>query len=220
ITGIVPAEVMRQIPPLEAYGPVAILALTRFSRWDEILKEPAPPADLRYSGGIWHYARGLAYAETRRLDSAKAESMALQTVIDSLSPDDPVGQNSKRAVLQVAAKHLAGAIAARDGRTDEAVRTLEKGIALDDELTYDEPPDWPIPLRQPLGAVLLAVGRPKEAETAYRQDLLRYPNNGWSLHGLAEALRAEGRTREASAADAQFRKVWSRADAAPPAASF
>ena len=220
IAEIVPVDMMRQIPPLEAYGPVAVLALTRFSRWDEILKEPAPPSDLRYSGGIWHYARGLAYAETRRLDSAKAEGMALNTIIDSLSPEDPVGQNSKRAVLQIAAKHLAGVIAARQGRTDEAISALREGIALEDELTYDEPPDWPIPLRQPLGAVLLAAGRPKEAETAYREDLMRYPNNGWSLHGLVQALRAEGRSREAAATEVQFHRVWSRADAELAAADF
>jgi tetratricopeptide (TPR) repeat protein len=220
IAEIVPVDVMRRIPPLEAYGPVAVLALARFSRWDEILKEPAPPADMRYSGGIWHYARGLAYAETRRLDSAKSEGMMLGTIIDSVSPEDPMGQNSKRAVLQIAAKHLAGVIAAREGRTDEAIRALKQGIALEDELTYDEPPDWPLPLRQPLGEVLLAAGRPKEAEAAYRQDLTRYPNNGWSLHGLAVALRAEGRTAEAGAAEAQFHKIWSRADAALPAASF
>ena len=109
---------------------------------------------------------------------------------------------------------------AADPRTDQAISALKEGIALEDELTYDEPPDWPIPLRQPLGAVLLAAERPKEAEAAFRQDLVRYPNNGWSLHGLAEALRAEGRTGEASAAEARFRKIWSRADATPPAASF
>src|SRR2546426_7637767 len=28
--------------------------------------------------------------------------------------------------------------------------------------------------------------RQKEAEEAYRQDLMRYPNNGWTLHGLAQ----------------------------------
>jgi tetratricopeptide (TPR) repeat protein len=220
IAEIVSVDVMRQIPPLEGYGPTAILALARFSRWDEILKEPPPPRDLRYSSGIWHYTRGLAYAETRRLDSAKAEGKALGTIVDSVSPEDPVGQNSKRTVLQIAAKHLTGVIAAREGRTDEAIGALKEGIALEDGLTYDEPPDWTLPLRQPLGAVLLAADRPKEAEAAYRQDLMRYPNNGWSLHGLAQALRAEGRTAEAGATEAKFHKIWSRADAAPPAASF
>jgi tetratricopeptide (TPR) repeat protein len=218
VAEIVPVDVMRQIPPLEGYGSVAILALARFNRWDEILKEPAPPADLRYTTGIWHYARGLAYAETRRLDSAKAEERTLETIIDSLSPEDPVGQNSKRAVLGVAAKQLVGTIAAREGRTDEAIKALEQGVSLEDQLTYDEPPDWPLPLRQTLGAVLLAAGRPTQAEAAYRQDLKRYPNNGWSLHGLALALRAEGRSSEA--VDAQFHKIWSRADQPPPTASF
>ena len=31
--------------------------LVRFGRWDEILAEPAPPADLPCAVGTWHYAR-------------------------------------------------------------------------------------------------------------------------------------------------------------------
>ena len=32
--------------------------------------------------------------------------------------------------------------------------------------------------------------RAREAERVYREDLKRSPNNGWSLFGLAQALRA------------------------------
>ena len=120
--------------------------------------------------------------------------------------------NSMRTLLQIGERHLAGELAARQKRTDDAVRAIRAGIALEDELTYDEPSAWALPLRQQLGALLLAVGRPKEAETAYREDLVRYPNNGWSLHGLAASLKAQGRTKEAAAADAEFRKAWARAD--------
>jgi hypothetical protein len=38
----VPAEVVRQAPPLEYFSPTVLYTLARFSRWDEILKEPAP----------------------------------------------------------------------------------------------------------------------------------------------------------------------------------
>jgi cytochrome c-type biogenesis protein CcmH/NrfG len=74
-----------------------------------------------------------------------------------------------------------------------------------------------LPLRQQLGHILLAAGRAKEAEQAYREDLVRYPNNGWSLHGLAESLKAQGRAKEAAAVEAKFRKAWSRADVKPVA---
>jgi hypothetical protein len=36
--------------------------------------------------------------------------------------------------------------------------------------------------------------------------------NGWSLNGLAESLRQQGKEKEAATVDAQFAKAWARAD--------
>jgi tetratricopeptide (TPR) repeat protein len=212
VAEIVNPEVIRQVPFLEGYAPVALLSLVRFSRWSEVLKEPAPPADFHYATAMWHFARGLAYAETTRPDSAKTEAARLAATANSVPQQAVVGQNPARSLLAIAGKHLAGTIAAKDGRTDEAVKLLREGVALEDELTYDEPPDWDLPLRQPLGAVLLAAERPAEAEKAYREDLGRYPRNGWSLHGLARSLKAQGKTAEAASVEEQFRKTWQKAD--------
>jgi len=211
----VPPDVVRRIPPFEYYSPVVLFTLARFSRWDEVLKEPAPPPDLRYTTGVWHYARGLAFAAQGALDSAAAERASVAAIAAKLPPDLPANLNSQQALLRIADHHLAADIAARQKRTDKAVRTYREGIALEDELTYDEPTAWALPLRQQLGALLLAAGRPKEAEKAFRQDLVRYPNNGWSLHGLAQSLAAQGRAKESQAMDAQFKKEWGRADAKP-----
>ena len=208
----VPADVVRMIPPFEYYSPAALFTLVRFSRWDDVLKEPAPAADLRYTTGLWHYARGLALAAKGDFDSAAAERDSVAAIAARIPREQTANLNSARTLLQIAERHLAGEMAARQKRTAEAVRALREGIALEDELIYDEPTAWVIPLRQPLGAVLLAAGRAGEAEKAYREDLVRYPNNGWSLHGLARALAAQGRTKEAGEVDAQFRKTWARAD--------
>jgi tetratricopeptide (TPR) repeat protein len=216
----VPADVVRTIPPFEYYSPVVLFTLARFSRWDDILKQPAPAPDLRYTTGVWHYARGLAYAAKGALDSATAERDSVAAIAAAIPPEATANLNSMRTLLQIGERHLAGELAAGRKQTDDAVRALRAGIALEDELTYDEPSAWAVPLRQQLGAVLLAAGRPKEAETAYREDLVRYPNNGWSLHGLAESLKAQGRAKEAEAADAKFRKAWERADVKPLAEAF
>jgi tetratricopeptide (TPR) repeat protein len=191
---------------------VVLYTLIRFSRWDDLLREPAPPADLKYTLAVWHYGRGLAFAAQGALDSASAERDSLAAVAARIPPETMANLNSERALLQVAERHLAAELAARGGRPEEAVKAYREGIAVEDELTYDEPSAWALPLRQQLGGLLLAAGRPKEAEKAYREDLVRYPNNGWSLSGLARALKAQGRSQEASAAEADFRKVWSKAD--------
>jgi hypothetical protein len=49
----------------------------------------------------------------------------------------------------------------------------------------------------------------------YREDLVHYPNNGWSLYGLARSLEAQKKTAEAGKVDAQYRKIWDKADVKP-----
>jgi tetratricopeptide (TPR) repeat protein len=204
--------VVHAIPPFEYYSPVALLTMVRFSRWDDALREPAPPPELRYTTGIWHYARGLAFAAKGRLDSAAVEHDSVVAIAARIPAEQLANLNSARTLVRIAERHLAAELAARHERTDDAVRALHEGIALEDELTYDEPTAWVIPLRQPLGELLLSAGRAKEAEQAFRQDLVRYPRNGWSLHGLARALEAQGRTGEARKVKAQFELVWEGAD--------
>jgi tetratricopeptide (TPR) repeat protein len=81
-------------------------------------------------------------------------------------------------------------------------------------LDYTEPPPWYFPVRQALGAVLLDAGRVGEAEQVYRTDLKQNPRNGWSLFGMAESLRRQGRRDEAAFVERGFSEAWARADVA------
>lgn len=208
----VPVEVVRQVPPFEQYTPTLLYTLARFSKWDEILKQPAPPKDLRYATGAWHYVRGLAYTTQGNLDQAGVERDSLIAIVEAIPADKMVGLNSAPAVLGVAQSHLAGEMAAEQGKIQEAVTQLNRAINKEDELVYEEPPAWYLPIRQRLGAILLAAGRPIQAEKVYRADLVHRPENGWSLHGLAQSLRAQNRAKEAVKVEARFQKAWATAD--------
>ena len=107
---------------------------------------------------------------------------------------------------------LAGEVAAQRGDLPVAVERLQAAVKLEDTLHYDEPAPWYAPTRQTLGAVLLAAGRAVEAEAVYRAELDTYPANGWSLFGLAQALRAQGKGDEAAEVEGQFAQAWSHAD--------
>ncbi|MGH7509782.1 MAG: DUF6265 family protein [Gemmatimonadales bacterium] len=208
----VPAEVVRQVPPFEHFSPTLLYTLARFSRWDEILRQPAPPSDLRYTTGIWHYVRGLAYTGQNNLDAAAAERDSLVAIARAIPADAVANLNSAQSLLAIARSHLEGEMAAKQGQTDRAVTYLEQAVAAEDDLIYDEPPPWYLPMRQRLGAVLLEAGRPTQAEKAFREELVRKPENGWSLHGLASSLRAQKKTREAAAVQSRFEKAWATAD--------
>jgi tetratricopeptide (TPR) repeat protein len=89
-----------------------------------------------------------------------------------------------------------------------AITLLREAVATEDNLAYNEPPDWFFPARHSLGAVLIEAGRFKEAPEAYREDLKRYPENGWALCGLIRSMEEMGNLEGANSLRARFEKAW------------
>jgi tetratricopeptide (TPR) repeat protein len=121
-------------------------------------------------------------------------------------------QNSAAAVLSVATAVLDARIAEARGDRAAAIGSWEKAVAANDALAYDEPPPWYYPVRESHGAALLRAGRAADAERVFREDLDRNPRNPRSLLGLAESLKAQGRTVDAAFARAQFEVAAQDAD--------
>jgi len=115
-------------------------------------------------------------------------------------------------ILQMEAHALAGELATAQGNADQGITELEAAVAIQDNLAYIEPPAFYYPVRQTLGALLLAANRPADAEAVYRTDLKQYPKNGWSLFGLAQSLTAQGKKAEAAEVQKQFEDAWQHAD--------
>jgi len=160
----------------------------------------------------WLYGRGVALAARGRLADAQQALAELEALATATPADAMAGYNTLRGVLAVAQPIVAARVAATGGRTDEAIADLRRAVAAEDGLAYNEPADWYFPARHLLGAELLVAGRAAEAERVYREDLERNPANGWALYGLAQALRAEGRTKAAAASTREFTAAWKKAD--------
>jgi tetratricopeptide (TPR) repeat protein len=207
-------SVARRVSAVEPLMPVLELTLVAFGRWDEVLREPLPPGDLRFATGVSYYARGTALAATHQWSAASAALDTVQRIASA------TGAGDNKTVLEIAAHALAGEIAARRDRLDDAARHFQTAMRLEDGLTYNEPPLWQLPVRHSLGAVLLRARRVAEAEARYREDLKRFPENGWSLYGLAACLRARGASAEADSVEARFRRAWAGADVTLTASGF
>jgi tetratricopeptide (TPR) repeat protein len=205
-------DMIAMMPMIEFVLPTTCYALARFGKWEEILAETAPPPTLRFTSGMWHYARGLALAATGKLDQAAAERDSVDEIGDAIPEDFVVGINAAKPLLRVAGAVLAGDLAYRAKRWDEAIAQYEDAVRKADDLKYDEPPAWYQPPRQYLGKALLDAGRPADAERVYREDLAQHPELAWSLMGLAQALAAEGKTDEAKSVRARYDKAWAQAD--------
>jgi hypothetical protein len=191
------------------------LTLARFGQWDDILALAQPPAtnDFLVDRALWHFTRGLAFAAKKESAAAERERVALSALAGSdearqlSSPVFPVTDT-----LAVAAHWLAGKAAGARGDTRGLIVHLEKAVAAEDAIPYMEPSYWPIPVRPALGAAWLEAGDAVQAERVFREDLRRWPRNGWSLFGLEQSLRRQGRVDSADLVAREFEAAWKHAD--------
>ena len=206
-------EQIDQFPAVEFFHTIPLLALVQFGRWDEVLAEPEPRADLTYSAAIRHYARGVAFASRGDLAAARAEHAALMPLkeTDRVMVINGNGYPAV-ALLAIADELLLGEIALAEGSVDTAIVHFTTAVAGQDVLPYMEPPFWYYPTRQSLGLALLRADRSAEAEQVYRTDLETYPHNGWSTYGLIQSLEAQGKAEEAAMHREHFAAMWSLAD--------
>ena len=214
-------ETLKAVPLLAGFRVVPYYALTRFGKWDEMLREPEPPPASAYLRGMWHYARGTAFLGKGQTNDAEQELGKLNDLMADKSLDGPLfSPNTARAILTIAQEVLGGELDASKKNYDAAIAHLERAVRLEDALVYTEPAEFHYPPRLALGAVLLEAGRPAEAETVYWEDLRRNRENGWALFGLMQALKAQRKNDDAALVEVRFKKAWSRADVMLSASRF
>jgi tetratricopeptide (TPR) repeat protein len=219
---VVGSATPEQMAAVQGFLVVPYYTLVRFGRWNEIIAEPKPSFDTLFTRGIWHYARGTAFAATGRGSDADQELAALQQIVadPALAKVPAFSLNPADAILKIAGEVLAGDIAARRKDFTTAVARFDRAVRYEDALVYTEPPDWHAPVRHWLGAALLDGGRAAEAETVYWEDLRRNRENGWALAGLQRALAAQNKTEDSALVEQRFKKAWARADASPAGSRF
>jgi tetratricopeptide (TPR) repeat protein len=216
-------DLSHQYAPAQDFLATQYYALVRFGRWEEMLTEAPPDQNLPFVNAMWRYGRAVSFARRGQLDRARAEVKQMHALVGDPSLTLDIGGTSGtslKSLVQLAAHVAAGELAVAERRWDEAVRELQTAIDMQDAQRYYEPAPWHYPVRQSLGAALMAAGRSREAEAVYLEDLRRNPENGWSLYGLSKSLELQNRPVEAAAAAARFRRAWARADVTLSASVF
>src|SRR5262245_34225355 len=205
---------------LDGFVTAPMEVMKRFGRWDDLLAEPEPPAVFPIARAMRHELRGVAYAAKGRVAEAREQQNRFREAVTKVPKEATFGHNTAADLFAVAEAVLEGEILAREGKLADAVAALQSAAAKEEKLRYSEPPAWVVPVKHALGAWLLKANRPAEAEVVYRADLAQWPDNGWSLFGLAASLEAQGKMGEAAAARRAFDAVWKRADVTPPASCY
>ena len=210
------AELMR-MPGLEFTQNFALsplFAAVRFGRWEEVVKTPKPADEFPYMQAIWNYAQAMAAVRQGRIEDAKKfhEALVPATTNPEIEKLLQFGRYSLIGGVRIAERFVAAELARAAKDYDAAIAALNTAVTIEDTLPYDEPPAWHWPSRQALGAVFLEARKPAEAEKAYRDELQRNPENGWSLYGLSQALKAQKKNAEAKEVADRYAKAWANAD--------
>src|SRR5579885_3005633 len=196
---------MSQMAPEFAGTIESVLFLTevRNQQWDAILAEPRPK--LAQTEWIWRYSRAQAMFAKGRTSQARAEQAEFEKIGKTLDRNSWWGVNKLGDVAGLASAVL-------DARLSSSPETWRKAVELQDRLAYDEPPAWYYPVRESLGASLLASGDAPGAEEVFREGLRRSPHNGRMLFGLLESLKAQNKTEAAAWVQREFDAAWKGAD--------
>lgn len=210
----VPNGELITLPFLQNFASVPLLAYTRFGKWNEILTTPSPNEQIKHLKLIWHYARGIAFIRKSNPKEAQEELDAIKEMMNDLELENLVaaGFDNSNSIAKVAYEVVAGELASFNGNLPKAIEHLKKAVELEDKLIYTEPAVWYIPTRQNLGAVLLNAEKYEEAEKVFKEDLKVLRQNGWSLMGLHQSLKAQGKIDEARTIKEEFDKAWVYAD--------
>ncbi|MDI3465370.1 MAG: TPR repeat protein [Nitrospira sp.] len=220
LTGTITEDEARKDKWKELYLPAPLWSMIRFGQWDELLREPPPPKTLRLQQGIWRLGRGMALSASGRLPGAEGEHLVLAGMAKGFGRDRTSEEKTERILLKIAERLLAGELAMQRRKYDEGIASFTDAVKLEEELSYTEPPLWPIPIRHYLGAALLRAGQPGKAEAVYRADLTKNPRNGWAQFGLMQSLRAQEKVREADDVEKQWQRAWEHADVTLTASRF
>ena len=210
----VPVGEMNELHFLQNFASTPLLAYTRFGKWNDILTNPKPNDSIKHLKLIWHYARGVAFTRKNNITEAQEELEAIDVLIKDpkMETISATGFDNGTTLAKLAYEIVAGEIASTKNDYASAIHHFENAIKIEDALIYNEPSSWHIPPRQNLGVVLMKAKKYAEAEKIYNEDLKLLRQNGWSLMGLYQSLKAQGKLKEARKIKLEFDTAWSDAD--------
>ena len=204
-------EMIDQFPGVEFFKTVPMLSLVQFGLWDRVLELDPPAERLEYANAIWHYARSVAYSNKGNIESAQKERQMIESLKDT---NDVLHLDSiyypASMLLEIADSLALGEIAISNNDYQSAIQYFANAVSGQDALPYTEPPFWYYPTRLSLGKAYLLSDQADEAEAVFKENLKRYPRNGWALYGLIQAL--ETQNKDSSMVQEQFDIIWQNAD--------
>ena len=204
-----PLDMAKVAPWVQPIKAAPYFAYAHFENPEKVLALEDPGTEVPYLQAMRHYARGLAKLRRRDLSAVDEEIDAIADLeAEANFSELENGGVPAKDILKIAQRVLNARLSMEEGDMDMAISQYEDAVSLQDGLPYTEPPYWYYPIRQSLGAALLANDQPARAEKVFFQSLIEYPNNGWALFGLKQAYKDMNQGRSAKYIGGLYKKAW------------
>ncbi len=199
---------------LQHYYSIPYYVYVKFGKWNEILQMKNEDPSLAYPEAVRAYARGMAYLGLGDTDLAKKELAILQKhAADPQIKEITIWDlNDAIDLMEIAQYVLEAEILATENNFEKSIALLQKAVQIEDNLNYNEPPDWFFSVRHHLGAVQIEAGKYTDALETFKNDLQNFPKNGWALHGMKQVYSRLNDSGNEERIDKQLKTVWANAD--------
>lgn len=204
-----PMEMTKNVPMAQPVKAAPWFAKAQFASPASILAEPAPADGVDYVKASWLFARAIAHVRAGDAAAARAEGAKLSALAgtgDFAAME--AGGIPVKDLIVIMGHVIEGRALMQERKFDAAVAQFQTASDLQAKVPYMEPPYIYYPVRQSLGAALLAAGKPERAEREFLQTLTENPNNAYAFWGLSEARKAQGDTNGAAAARRFFNDAY------------
>ena len=199
---------------LQHYYSIPWYVLVKFGKWDKILEMENEFKSLAYPEAIQAYARGMAFLGLGKNEQAKNELSNLNTIAEdpSIKEINIWELNDAINLVKIAQFVLEAEILASENNFDESINLLKEAVKMEDNLNYNEPPDWFFSVRHHLGAVQIEAEKYEDAIQTFNEDLKILPKNGWALHGLKLAYSNLNNAERVLEIEESLKEIWATAD--------
>ena len=166
--------------------------LVQHEKWDLILDGTSLPVHDKPRERAWR-AWAVAQAHIAKKDHASTQTAEreMRKAVEDLRA---VSRPNALVPVRVAHDELRAQMKLAAGEIDAGLRDLEAAAKAERSMRYNEPPMYPRPVLEVLGARALQHNQPALAERAFREALEQYPESAQAKRGLRAALVKQGRS--------------------------
>lgn len=197
---------------LEKYTLLMNYTYLSFYKWDEVLNLQKPKDEFKVANAIWHFSRAYAFASKKNIDEAKKEQELFLKAQGEITSKEYYGYNLAVNILEIGKITLEARILEAQGDFQTAKLKLQQTVELQDNLGYNEPPDWFMSQRITLAAFLNRQGFYQESINYLTDELSRHPRNGRALFILEKDFDKLGKKTDAQWVNHEFNDAWKYAD--------